>query len=150
VKRRTQPITTEGTLPRRAIAAGEKATRPRRSAVGRSVSREPHPVEAMTPGLSEKFTGPITPRSPARTLATPVTRTPRVSRRGCSDALSSSFKDWMEPMSFTARARKQKIKEIRTPASSSKPPGMSWRAQLTRGALRTTCADVKVPGKSMK
>jgi len=80
-------------LPKRPIRKGEKERKKRKFEAGIRVKREALRVAVMTPGLSEKFTGPIIPRNPARTLAKPVIAIPWFIRRGISGGLIISFID---------------------------------------------------------
>jgi len=74
-------------------------------------------VALITPGLSEKLTGPITPRNPAMIFATPVNVIPLFIRLDIPVGFSIPCIDWMEPRSLIERAKKQNRKETRTPDS---------------------------------
>ena len=76
----TLPVTAEGMLPIKAIVEGKNESSNSPKAVGMRVNLEATPVEAITPGLKEKLTGPITPNSPDRMLPNPVNETPLVIR----------------------------------------------------------------------
>src|SRR3989339_927982 len=99
------------------MAAGKKASNLIIADAGINANREAHPVEAITPGLNEKLTVPNTPKNPAAILARPVTVIPRVIRLPVSLRSSRVIIDWIDPRSLIDNARKQKIKEIRTPGS---------------------------------
>lgn len=84
---------------------------------GIKANRDALLVAVITPGLNEKFTGPIMPRNPERMLAKPVNATPRFIRRDMPAGLSNSCIDWIDPRSLIERAKKQNRNETRTPES---------------------------------
>ncbi len=96
---------------------GKKAKSSIITPAGTRVERAAQPVEAMTPGLKEKFTGPMTPMKPARVLPRPVKEMPRVIRSGILSACNTVPTAWMEPRSFIESPRKQSIKAIMSPGS---------------------------------
>ena len=99
---------------------------------GTRANLDAHPVAAMTPGLREKFTGPITPVRPARALPRPVTVTPRFVRSPISSASRRPPTDWMDPRSLMASARKQIRNAAKTPMS-----GMASGASRSPGNARS-------------
>ena len=113
-------MTGAGTAPMTATVQGEKERARRPKAAGTRVSLDAEPVAMITPGLREKLTGPIMPKNPERALARPVTAIPLLSRVSGRSGFSISEMDWMELRSFTARAKKQKRKEMSTPGSNDR------------------------------
>lgn len=72
------------------------------------------------PGLNEKFTGPITPKSPDKPFASPVMVIPLLIIAFTAFGLSTSAIDSIEPRSFMESPTKQKTKEMKTPVSNEK------------------------------
>jgi len=120
------------------MASGDAAMSPSATAAGTRANRDAHPVAAITPGESEKFTGPITPVRPARAFPRPVTVTPRFTRSSMASAARRPPTDWMDPRSLMASARKQIRNAANTPMSgtasgASRLPGRASRAVSAGG-----------------
>ena len=113
---------------------GEKERINRSPAAGNRVNREAQPVESMTPGLSEKLTGPTMPRIPDKIFARPVNVMPRLILCSIFAGLNISDMDSMEPRSLMDRARKQKRKETRTPGLKDNCRVRFSQKPATRGA----------------
>ena len=131
-------MTGPGMLARPPMARGESAMSASATPAGTRANRDAHPVAAMTPGESEKFTGPITPVRPARALPSPVTATPRFVRSPILSAARRPPTDWMDPRSLMASARKQIRNAARTPISgtesgASRVPGNASSAVPSAG-----------------
>lgn len=77
---RILPTTTWGMPPIKAITGGKNDTPSKIIPAGMRVNLEAHPVDAITPGLREKLTGPTTPNIPDRKLSIPVRDRPLVTR----------------------------------------------------------------------